>query len=293
MSDNLELCDMEKDLIGRWLKAVARSDDTWESYCRGIEIWWKVFQDFQKVIECNQEKVLEICDSWRKDFSERTVRHRWIVIRSFVGWCASAGIRPEPARWKRYALRSMRVDENRLVRGGRCGNRTALTLKEARKVLRWVKKQAPQKEIGILLMMVAGLRGCEVLRADWKDVEIGKYGKCFLSVEGKGNKFRKVSIEQVLVNAFERVRRRSGNIVTVSRRMLVRWGKEALEIVGREKEGACHVLRRTAATLLREHGAELEQVQEVLGHSDVKTTLRCYVARKSKLTATTRIGGRK
>jgi integrase/recombinase XerD len=187
----------------------------------------------------------------------------------------------------------MRVDENRVKRGGKNGNRTALTLKESRLVLRWAKKQNPIKRVGILLMMVSGLRGIEVHRAKWSDVEIGKYGGWHLSVDGKGDKIRRIHLEPVVAWALDTVKRQSDMIVPVCRRSILRWGKEVWEVAGREGEGSGHGLRRTAATLLREHGADLEQVQEFLGHSDVKTTLRCYVARKSKLTATTRIGGRK
>jgi integrase len=184
----------------------------------------------------------------------------------------------------------MRVDEKRVVRGGKAGLRTALTLKEARKVLKWARRQDPEKEVVILLEMVAGLRGIEVYRAKWDDVDLSKGT---MSVEGKGGQIRKVRLEPIVVRALERLDLKAGDLVSVCRRSILRWGKEAWEVAGREGEGSGHGLRRTAATLLREHGADLEQVQEFLGHSDVKTTLRCYVARKSKLTATTRIGGRK
>jgi integrase/recombinase XerD len=40
---------------------------------------------------------------------------------------------------------------------------------------------------------------------------------------------------------------------------------------GIDKAGACHIYRRTAATLMMENGADIRAIQDLLGHSEIKT----------------------
>ena len=41
---------------------------------------------------------------------------------------------------------------------------------------------------------------------------------------------------------------------------------------GVAKEGACHIFRHTAATLMMENGADIRAIQDFLGHADIQTT---------------------
>jgi integrase/recombinase XerD len=115
-------------------------------------------------------------------------------------------------------------------------------------------------------------------------------------VRGKGKKTRVIRLEawaaaavlrQVrAINAGVGRPRTTGPLMTVKREALAYWVDVGVNHVGRP-EITPHDLRRTNATLLRNAGAELEQVQEHLGHANPETTRTCYDTEQRPLRVTT------
>jgi integrase/recombinase XerD len=58
-----------------------------------------------------------------------------------------------------------------------------------------------------------------------------------------------------------------------------------VKLTGIKRAGACHLFRHATATDMRDNGADLSHVQEMLGHASISTTqIYSHISRK-KLTS--------
>lgn len=58
--------------------------------------------------------------------------------------------------------------------------------------------------------------------------------------------------------------------------------KKVCKAAGVNAKGTVHVFRRTFATRLAERGCPVDIIQELMGHADASTTLKCYIGRSKK-----------
>lgn len=147
----------------------------------------------------------------------------------------------------------------------------------------------------IAMMALEGLRSVELWRANLGDIRASREGY-FLKVEGK-KKIRTVPIREDIVWLLERyksLRKTAGFDLDSSRPLMIslsnftkgqRLSRRGIEYIvdgylvktGYKQIDAVsnrstHSLRHTAGTLSLAGGATLRQTQELLGHSDPKTT---------------------
>lgn len=139
--------------------------------------------------------------------------------------------------------------------------------------------------LAVGIMLKAGLRISELLSIKEDDID---ENTGIVSVLGKGNKRRNVKIGQDNIQRlreYKYVRKaytqsdylfvnRYGNQIT--RQAMNKNLKSYLDRAGLNMEISCHGLRASAATCHLRNGVRVTQVAKLLGHSDIKTTLKHY-----------------
>jgi site-specific recombinase XerD len=227
----------------------------------------------------------------KRKLKSPTIALTLVVIRAFYAACEKQGLVPEnpamgvnPPKSKVDAVDSL----------------TFLTTEQLQSLLSQMSTDNSLKSLRdrliVCLMALEGLRTVELNRANLGDISGKKGDKCFLRVEGKG-KIRTVPLRNDLAELmwqYLAARKTTGEkltpvsclFISLSNRFygdrLSRRGiryivdgylnsAELKEIVYGSSR-SCHSLRHTAGTLGLSGGASLRQVQELLGHSDPKTT---------------------
>ena len=157
---------------------------------------------------------------------------------------------------------------------------TALTSDEAAEMLRAADRRGLRESAFVRLMMTTGLRVSEACQADSGDLE--RVGKDWtLVVVRKGGKRRRILLVPDTARALRRyVRGRRGPLFLQLDKPDRLTRTNAWHIVDKVGKAASlpgvhpHRLRHTAATLALKAGRELHVVQDMMDHTDPKTTMR-------------------
>ncbi len=138
----------------------------------------------------------------------------------------------------------------------------------------------PELKPMILTALRTGLRKGELFSMRWEDIDAKN---ALLTVpRGKGGKRRYIPLVPEIIALLERTPRREGEanpFVFPSPRTGRAWvdinrpWRRILEVAG-IKNFRFHDLRHTFASRLAQRGAPLKAIQELLGHSDLKMTMR-------------------
>lgn len=227
----------------------------------------------------------------KRKLKSKTIALTLVVVRAFYHACQKQGLVKEnpvigvnPPRAK--------VDAVELI--------TFLTTEQLQHLLSVMKNDNSLKSLRdrtlISLMALEGLRTVELTRANIGNIRGKKGTRCSLVVEGKG-KIRTVPLRWDLAELMwrylearsvtgEKLTKESSLFISLSNRFSgrrlsrrgIRYIVDGYLVDAELKEidlslsRSCHSLRHTAGTLGLSGGASLRQVQELLGHSDPKTT---------------------
>lgn len=164
-------------------------------------------------------------------------------------------------------------------------------------LVRHLLMQSDIFSFGILLAMFTGMRIGEICALDWQDItentiHISKTMERLKNSDGvtevmilppkTESSDRIIPIPSVLKHIIEQYRKPCGFVLMqkngkfIEPRLLQNKFAKCLTECGIEKANF-HTLRHTFATRCIESGVDIKTLSEILGHSDVKTTLNKYV----------------
>jgi site-specific recombinase XerD len=156
---------------------------------------------------------------------------------------------------------------------------TVLTMEECFRIFSFVTN--PKHKLLLLIGYGAGLRRSEIVTLKWADILFDEH-KIHVK-QAKGNKDRIVMLPYSIVAYLQDYRRLypSDDWVftgqykgeALSARTVQQVMHDAVAKAGLEKKATVHTLRHSFATHLLESGTDIRYIQQLMGHSSIKTTM--------------------
>lgn len=233
-----------------------------------------ILEDFIKSIKADTVSNLDILmiDNFidtlsLKSYKPKTIKNKIVVIRSFIKFLYSKNlidIRPEAIE----IPRTVEVEANFLDE-----EEQLALIKSARNL---------RDKALIMTILSSGLRASEILNLKEDDL----YRRSLIVSRGKGGKPRVTFIDPLTEKSIrEYHHKREVDSVFVftnsfgkplSRQYLSRMISETALRAGIKKRVSAHTLRHSFATNMLRKGARIEDVQPLMGHSNISTT-RLYM----------------
>lgn len=220
------------------------------------------------------------------------VVRRWIALQMDSG-CTGRTMAKKLSALRsffRYRLRMGQIEVNpvSLVKNPKVVRKLPTFIREGEMDKLFDEVQFPDDYVGhrdycmLLTFYSTGIRVSELIGLDVQDVDLSR-GE--LKVTGKRNKQRIVPFGKELADVM-RAYIESRSVLHPSTQVLflntrkVRISYTAirkvvefyLSLVTTQKKKSPHVLRHTFATMMLNHGADLEAIKELLGHESISTT---------------------
>lgn len=152
---------------------------------------------------------------------------------------------------------------------------------------RLLQQCSPELAMIVKVAVATGLRKSNILKLDWREVDLSSGT---ITVTVKGDKKHSVKMAPALRAAFSTMPTRVGPVLNTTN-FRKQW--EAAKTRAGLIDFRFHDLRHTAATWMRMGGADLADICEALGHSDVSVTMRyAHVEPEHHVTAFDRISER-
>lgn len=268
------------DLYKRFLSYLDVSPRTVETYEKGIRQFMKYAQA-NGITQPERDDVIAWRDELKQSHKPTTVQGYLTAVKLFFQWMEQEGI---------YKNVADKIKGAKIQRGHK---KDYLTSKQSKKVLEGIDTETMKglRDYAIIATMITtGLRTIEVARADVRDLRtVGDSTALFIQGKGRDERTEYVKIAPQVEDALRAYLKargakqdeplftstsnnNSGNRMTT--RSISAIAKDSLTGAGFTSDRlTAHSLRHTAGTLALLNGADLPQVQQLLRHSNINTTM--------------------
>ena len=208
-------------------------------------------------------------------------------IVKYLSWMTEKGLSPSSLNMQvnalKYYFRTVLKRDGFEIRVPRPRKEhhlpSVLTMEECIRIFSFVDN--PKHKLLLLLGYGAGLRRSEIISLKWGDLLFEEH-RIHIK-QGKGNKDRVVMLPYSIVAYLKHYRgiypsddwvftgQYKGEALSAGTVQAVM--RKAVEKAGLEKKASVHTLRHSFATHLLESGTDIRYIQQLLGHSSIKTTM--------------------
>lgn len=270
------------ELFTRWERFIEGSPKTVETYSRAARQFVKYLQA-HGVTDPTKEDVKAFREELRATgHKPSTIQSYIMALKQFFKWTEEEGLAPNIAK---------------NVKGAKLDNghkKDALTKRQVKAVLAGMERDTLQgkRDYAIIaLMITAGLRTIEVVRANVEDMRtIADFTALCLQGKGHEERTQYVKLAPEVEDAIrDYLQARGGADGTeplfasasnrngggrLTTRSVSRLVKEHLQAAGLDSDRlTAHSLRHTTATLNLLNGGTVEETQQLLRHTNINTTL--------------------
>jgi integrase/recombinase XerD len=280
-------------LISVYLRTLT-SPQTIKTYNTELHMFISYLEEVGKGLEeLSAEDISKYREHLIKTYSAATAAKKLAVLRRFLIFTYMAGVTAVNPEALRFFAKSPRV--------GQDPSYNVLTEDELSRMLSAARKTNYRDYVILVVMAGCGLREAEVVEIRIGDFREAANDQVFLRIRGKGDKIRNVPVSPELWRLVQRFvllsgrsfnshadarkplfASRVGKDKTLTTRSVQNIVKKYVRAAGITKAISPHSIRHTVGTNMALNEAPLLVIQQFLGHSDPKTTLR-YIRRAEEV----------